>query len=142
MSRQSGDEGIVTGLSETKNVDVWSLDAINDRKNYIEASGLEWSVVKSLPESESIKYGGPDRDRLIENYKISLANLGKAGVKTVCYNFMPVLDWARTELGHEWEDGDISLFVNKVKFVNFDCDILQRDGAETDYSKKEIKAAA
>ena len=142
MLRQIGVEGIVTALHDIKNGDVWSLDAINDMKNYIEASGLEWSVVESLPVSESIKYGGPDRDRLIENYKISLANLGKAGVKTVCYNFMPVLDWARTELDHEWEDGATSLFFNKVKFVYFDCYILKREGAEKDYSKEELQAAA
>ena len=86
MLRQIGVEGIVTALHEVKNGDVWTYEAIMDLKNYIEAAGLRWSVVESLPVMESIKYGGPDRDELIEKYKISLANLGKAGVKTICYN--------------------------------------------------------
>jgi mannonate dehydratase len=98
--------------------------------------------VESLPVCEAIKYGGADRDRLIENYKISLANLGKCGIHTICYNFMPVLDWARTELDHPWEDGSTSLYFNKVKFVYFDCYILKRKGAEADYSDEELAAAA
>lgn len=142
MLRQIGVEGIVTALHDVPNGEVWTLDAINDLKNYIEQHGLRWSVVESLPVSEAIKYAGSERDALIENYKISLANLGKAGIHTICYNFMPVLDWARTELDHKWDDGSTSLYFNKVKFVYFDCYILKRKGAENDYSEAELKAAA
>ncbi|MBP5366076.1 MAG: mannonate dehydratase [Bacteroidales bacterium] len=142
MLRQIGVEGIVTALHDVKNGEIWTVDAINDLKNYIESYGLKWSVVESLPVSEAIKYGGADRDRLIENYKVSLDNLGKCGIHTICYNFMPVLDWARTELDHPWADGSTSLYFNKVKFVYFDCYILRRQGAEKDYSPEELKAAA
>ncbi len=142
MLRQIGVEGIVTALHEVKNGDVWTVEAITDLKNYIESFGLRWSVVESLPVCEAIKYGGADRERLIENYKVSLANLGKCGIHTICYNFMPVLDWARTELEHPWADGATSLYFNKVKFVYFDKYILQREGCEADYSAEELAAAA
>ena len=94
MLRQIGVEGIVTALHHIPNGEIWSEEEVLKMRDFIESHGLRWSVVESLPVSESIKYAGPDRDRLIENYKVSLANLGKAGVKTVCYNFMPVLDCA------------------------------------------------
>lgn len=142
MLRQIGVEGIVTALHDIKNGEIWTVEAIMDLKNYIESHGLRWSVVESLPVCEAIKYGGADRNRLIENYKISLANLGKCGIHTICYNFMPVLDWARTELDHPWEDGSTSLYFNKVKFVYFDCYILKRKEAEADYSDEELAAAA
>ena len=134
MLRQIGVEGIVTALHDISNGEIWTLDAINDLKNYIESQGLRWSVVESLPVSESIKYAGKDRDDLIDKYIVSLENLGKAGVTTVCYNFMPVLDWARTDLFHEWEDGSSSLYFDKVKFAYFEIYILEREGAEKDYS--------
>ncbi len=142
MLRQIGVEGIVTALHDVPNGEIWTVEAITDLKNYIESHGLRWSVVESLPVCEAIKYGGADRDRLIENYKVSLANLGKCGIHTICYNFMPVLDWARTELDHPWEDGSTSLYFNRVKFVYFDCYILRRKGAEADYSADELAAAA
>ena len=85
MLRQIGVEGIVTALHDIPNGEIWPYEAVVEMRDYIAAAGLRWSVVESLPVSESIKYGGPDRDRLIENYIVSLANLGKAGVKTVCY---------------------------------------------------------
>lgn len=132
--RQIGVEGIVTALHDISNGEIWTLEAINDLKNYIESQGLRWSVVESLPVSESIKYAGKDRDDLIDKYIVSLENLGKAGVTTVCYNFMPVLDWARTDLFHEWEDGSSSLYFDKVKFAYFEIYILEREGAEKDYS--------
>ena len=139
MLRQIGVEGIVTALHEIHNGEVWPLEAILNQKTYIETYGLRWSVVESLPVSEAIKYGGAERDNLIENYKKSLINLGKAGVKTVCYNFMPVIDWIRTDLEHLWEDGTSSLYFDKIRFAYFDCLILQRAEAEKDYTVNELK---
>ncbi|RZJ90338.1 MAG: mannonate dehydratase, partial [Chryseobacterium sp.] len=139
MLRQIGVEGIVSALHDIPNGEVWSLEAINDYKNYIESFGLRWSVVESLAVSEAIKYGGADRDFLIDNYIQSLENLGKADVKTVCYNFMPVLDWARTDLFHQWEDGSSSLYFDKAKFAYFEIHILQRKGAENDYNADVLK---
>lgn len=139
MLRQIGVEGIVTSLHHIANGEVWSYEEVMKMKNLIEDHGLRWSVVESLPVSESIKYGGTDRDRLIENYKESLANLGKAGVKTVCYNFMPVLDWARTDLEYPNGDGTSNLYFNKAEFAYFDCCILKREGAEKDYDAATLK---
>ena len=139
MLRQIGVEGIVTALHEIPNGEVWPLEAILNQKTYIETYGLRWSVVESLPVSEAIKYGGAERDNLIENYKKSLINLGKAGVKTVCYNFMPVIDWIRTDLEHLWEDVTSSLYFDKIRFAYFDCLILQRAEAEKDYTVNELK---
>ena len=139
MLRQIGVEGIVTALHEIPNGEVWPLEAILNQKTYIETYGLRWSVVESLPVSEAIKYGGAERDNLIENYKKSLINLGKAGVKTVCYNFMPVIDWIRTDLEHLWEDETSSLYFDKIGFAYFDCLILQRSEAEKDYTVNELK---
>lgn len=133
MLRQIGVEGIVTALHDVPNGEVWTYEAIMDLKNYIESYGLRWSVVESLPVCESIKYAGPDRDRLIENYKVSLANLGRAGVRTICYNFMPVLDWARTDLENPNGDGTSSLYFDRAVFAYFDICILKREGAEADY---------
>lgn len=134
MLRQIGVEGIVTALHDIPNGEVWPYEAIKDMCDYIAAAGLRWSVVESLPVSESIKYGGKDRDQLISNYIESLANLGKAGVKTVCYNFMPVLDWARTDLANPNPDGTSSLYFDRADFAYFDCCILKREGAEADYT--------
>jgi len=131
MLRQIGVEGIVTALHEIPNGEVWSYEKVMELKTYIENAGLRWSVV-------SIKYAGPDRDRLIDNYIRSLENLGKAGVKTICYNFMPVLDWARTDLEHPWADGGSSLFFSEAQFAFFDCKILKRKGAEADYSDEVL----
>ncbi|MFP3599071.1 mannonate dehydratase [Chryseobacterium sp. SIMBA_029] len=139
MLRQIGVEGIVSALHDIPNGEIWPLEAINDYKNHIESSGLRWSVVESLPVSESIKYGGEDRDQLIENYGKSLENLGKAGITTVCYNFMPVLDWARTDLYYPWEDGSSSLYFDKAKFAYFEIHILERKGAEKDYSSEILE---
>ena len=139
MLRQIGVEGIVTALHEIPNGEIWTLETICDLKDYIESSGLHWSVVESLPVCESIKYAGTDRDKLIENYKVSLSNLGKAGIKTVCYNFMPVIDWIRTDLNYPSEDGTSTLYFNRVQFAYFDCFILKREGAEKDYTPEEME---
>lgn len=135
MLRQIGVEGIVTALHHIPNGEVWSLDEVNRMKDFIEAAGLRWSVVESLPVSESIKYGGEDRDQLIENYKESLRNLGKSGIRTVCYNFMPVLDWARTDLEYPNPDGTSNLYFNFGEFAYFDIHILHRKDAARDYDE-------
>lgn len=139
MLRQIGVEGIVTSLHHIANGDVWTLEEVEKMKDFIEGHRLRWSVVESLPVSESIKYGGKDRDLLIENYKESLRNLGKAGVKTVCYNFMPVLDWARTDLAYPNPDGTSNLYFNRAEFAYFDIHILRRDGAEKDYDNETLR---
>ena len=139
MLRQIGVEGIVTALHHIPNGEVWTEDEVNKMKDYIESHGLRWSVVESLPVSESIKYGGADRDALIENYKESLRNLGKAGVKTICYNFMPVLDWARTDLEYPNPDGTSNLYFNRAEFAYFDINILKREGAEKDYDEETLR---
>lgn len=142
MLRQIGVEGIVTALHDVPNGEIWTVKAINDLKSYIESYGLRWSVVESLPVCEAIKYAGAEREQLIENYKISLANLGKCGIKTVCYNFMPVIDWIRTDLQHPWPDGTSSLYYDRIRFAYFDIRILEREGAEKDYTEEELQKVA
>lgn len=135
MLKQIGVEGIVTALHDVPNGEVWSREKIKDLREYIESYGMRWSVVESLPVCESIKYAGPDRDELIEKYKESLRNLSLEGIHTICYNFMPVLDWARTDLAHPNPDGTSNLYFSHAQFAYFDCCILKREGAEKDYSK-------
>ena len=142
MLRQIGVEGIVTALHDVPNGEIWTVEAINDLKSYIESYGLRWSVVESLPVCEAIKYAGAEREQLIENYKVSLANLGKCGIKTVCYNFMPVIDWIRTDLQHPWPDGTSSLYYDRIRFAYFDIQILEREGAEKDYTEEELQKVA
>ena len=142
MLRQIGVEGIVTALHHIPNGEVWTLEEVTKMRDFIAKSGLRWSVVESLPVSESIKYGGADRDRLIENYIVSLENLGRAGVKTVCYNFMPVLDWARTTLEYPNPDGTSSLYFNLAEFAYFDIYILKREHAADDYNAETLERVA
>ena len=142
MLRQIGVKGIVTALHDVPNGEIWTVEAINDLKSYIESYGLRWSVVESLPVCEAIKYAGAEREQLIENYKISLANLGKCGIKTVCYNFMPVIDWIRTDLQHPWPDGTSSLYYDRIRFAYFDIRILEREGAGKDYTEEELQKVA
>ena len=142
MLRQIGVEGTVTALHDVPNGEIWTVEAINDLKSYIESYGLRWSVVESLPVCEAIKYAGAECEQLIENYKISLANLGKCGIKTVCYNFMPVIDWIRTDLQHPWPDGTSSLYYDRIRFAYFDIRILEREGAEKDYTEEELQKVA
>jgi mannonate dehydratase len=133
MLKQIGIEGIVTALHDVPNGEIWTREKIHDLKTYIESYGMRWSVVESLPVSESIKYGGKDRDELIENYKVSLKNLSLEGIHTICYNFMPVLDWARTDLSHANPNGTTNLYFSHAQFAYFDICILKREGAEKDY---------
>lgn len=142
MLRQIGVEGIVTALHHVPNGEIWTLDEIERLRDMIAAHGMRWSVVESLPVCESIKYGGSDRDELIEKYKVSLANLGKAGVKTVCYNFMPVLDWARTDLDYPNGDGTTNLYFNRAEFAYFDIHILRREGAVDDWDAATLERVA
>lgn len=142
MLRQIGVEGIVTALHDVPNGEIWTVEAINDLKSYIESYGLRWSVVESLPVCEAIKYAGAEREQLIENYKVSLANLGKCGIRTVCYNFMPVIDWIRTDLQHPWPDGTSSLYYDRIRFAYFDIRILEREGAGKDYTEEELQKVA
>ncbi|SFG22446.1 mannonate dehydratase [Prevotella sp. KH2C16] len=136
MLRQIGVEGIVTALHDIPLGEVWTREAIHDLKSYIESYGMRWSVVESLPVTETIKYGGPDRDRQIEVYKESLRNLANEGIHTVCYNFMPVLDWARTDLDHPNPNGTTNLYFSWAEFAYFDIHILKRDGAESDWEQR------
>lgn len=136
MLKQIGVEGIVTALHDVPNGEVWTREKIRDLREYIESYGMRWSVVESLPVCESIKYAGPDRDELIEKYKESLKNLGQEGVHTICYNFMPVLDWARTDLAHPNPDGTSNLYFSHAQFAYFDCCILKREGADKEYSNE------
>lgn len=139
MLRQIGVEGIVTALHDVPNGEVWTREKIHELKEYIESYGMRWSVVESLPVPESLKYGGPDRDELIENYKESLKNLSLEGIHTICYNFMPVLDWARTDLEHSNPNGTTNLYFSHAEFAYFDICILKRKGAEKDWSEDIIK---
>lgn len=142
MLRQIGVEGIVTALHDVPNGEVWSYEMICDLRDEIAAHGMRWSVVESLPVSEAIKYAGAERDHLIENYIVSLENLGRAGIKNVCYNFMPVIDWIRTDLEHPWEDGTSSLYFDYARFAYFDIHILEREGAEKEYPAETLARVA
>ena len=135
MLRQIGVEGIVTALHDVPLGEVWTREQIRDLREYIEASGLRWSVVESLPVTETIKYGGPDRDEQIAIYKQSLRNLAAEGIHTVCYNFMPVLDWARTDLMHPNPDGTYNLYFSYSEFAYFDICILKRPGAREEWAR-------
>ena len=139
MLRQIGVEGVVTALYDIPPGEVWSREAIDELNHVIKDKGLVWSLSESLPVAEEIKYAASTRDQLIENYKVSLANLGKAGVKTICYNFMPSIDWVRTDLNHKLPDGTTTLYFDKIRFACFDCKILNRAGAEKDYTEEEIE---
>lgn len=139
MLRQIGVEGIVTALHDVPLGEVWTREKIRDLREYIESYGMRWSVVESLPVTETIKYGGKDRDRQIEVYKESLRNLAAEGIHTVCYNFMPVLDWARTDLLHPNADGTSNLYFSFAEFAYFDIHILKREGAEEEWSRFKIK---
>lgn len=134
MLRQIGVEGIVTSLHSVPIGEIWTVEAIRAVQETIASHGMRWSVVESLPVSEEIKYAGPGRDRLVENYKVSLAHLGQCGIHTVCYNFMPVIDWIRTELEYPLGDGTSSLYFDYIRFAYFDLKILAREGAEKDYT--------
>ncbi|MBN1118977.1 MAG: mannonate dehydratase [Bacteroidales bacterium] len=148
--RQAGATGIVTALHDVPIGEVWTEKALTDRKRHIEwddstkpgkPRGLTWSVIESIPVHEDIKQGKPTRDEWIEKYKESIRNVGKVGIPVVTYNWMPVVDWTRTNLQMELEDGARALSFNFPEFVAFDLFMLEREGAEKEYSDELVQAA-
>ena len=139
--RQTGASGIVTALHEIPYGEVWERQAIAARRNQIRATGLDWTVCESLPISEDIKRGTGDLSALFSNYRQSMANLAAEGIKTICYNFMPLLDWTRTDLNAPVKSGGTCLRFSAIRMAAFEIHILDRKAAEDDYPVEVVESA-